>query len=111
MEPPPPRFSVAHYGDAINHVLAVSGDIDIFTTPEFVTALEEAVGAERVIVDLSDCRYIDSTGISALFRWQQKTEGKIRLVVGEQDIIRRIFQVTRVDQFIEIFPSLAAAKA
>jgi anti-anti-sigma factor len=111
MEPTPPPFSVAHYRDAINHVLAVSGDIDIFTTPNFVTALEQAVGAERVIVDLSDCRYIDSTGISALFRWQQKTKGKIRLVVGEQDMIRRILQVARVDTFIEIFPSVAAAKA
>jgi anti-anti-sigma factor len=108
--PTPTPFSVALDGDAINRVLAVSGDIDIFTTPDFVTALEQTVGAERVIVDLSACRYIDSTGISALFRWQQKTKGKIRLVVGEQDMIRRILQVTRIDQIIEIFPSVDAAK-
>jgi anti-anti-sigma factor len=111
MEPPQSPFSVVQHADAVNHVLTVTGDIDIFTTPEFITALDEALEAQRVIVNLSACRYIDSTGISALFRWQQKSKGKMRLVVGPQDMIRRILQVTRVEKFIEIFPSVDAAKA
>jgi anti-sigma B factor antagonist len=112
MEPPPQRpFSVLHHADDVNHVLTVIGDIDIFTTPDFITALDEALGAQRVIVDLTECRYIDSTGISALFRWQQKSKGRIRLVIGPQEMIRRILQVTRVDKLIDIFPSVDAAKA
>jgi len=104
-------FSVEHQAEATHHVVKVIGDIDIFTMPDFSDALEHAYGSPRVIVDLTRCGYIDSTGISALFRWQQSTEGKLRLVVGAQDNIRRILQVTRVDSFIEIFPSLEAAKA
>jgi anti-sigma B factor antagonist len=104
-------FSVAHHAEPSQHVVEVVGDIDIFTAADFGAALERAYGAPRVIIDLSRCEYIDSTGISALFRWQQSTQGKLRLVVGQQHKIRRILQVSRVDKFIEIFPSVEAAKA
>jgi anti-sigma B factor antagonist len=103
-------MEVVHHAEASQHVVEVVGDIDVFTTPDFSSALEHAYGAPRVIVDLSRCEYIDSTGISALFRWQQSTEGKLRLVVGQQDKILRILQVTGIDKFIAIFPSVEAAK-
>jgi len=64
-----------------------------------------------VIVDLSRCDYIDSSGISVLFRFQQSTQGKMRLVVGREDKIRRILEVTGIDKFIEMFPSVEAAQA
>ena len=111
MDPPRPPFSVVHHAETSQHVLEVVGDIDIFTTPDFSAALERAYKAPRVIIDLSRCGYIDSTGISTLFRWQQSTEGKLRLVVGQQGKIRRILEVTRVEKFIEIFTSLEEAKA
>lgn len=111
MDPPRSPFFVAHHTETTEHTVEVIGDIDIFTTPDFIAALENAYGAPRVIIDLSRCGYIDSTGISALFRWQQSMQGKLRLVVGQHDKIRRILEVTRVDKFIEIFPSLEAAKA
>jgi len=111
MDPPRTPFSVEHHAGASEHVLAVIGDIDIFTTSDFSAALELSFGAKRVIVDLSRCGYIDSTGISTLFRWQQSTEGKLRLVVGRQGKIRRILQVTRVGDFIKIYPSVEEAKA
>ncbi len=104
-------FSVEHQAGASHHVVKVIGDIDIFTAPDFIVALEQAYDSQRIIIDLSGCGYIDSTGISALFRWQQSTQGKLRLVVGQQDKISRILEVTRVDKFIEIFPSVEAAKA
>ncbi|MGA3036331.1 MAG: STAS domain-containing protein [Vulcanimicrobiaceae bacterium] len=110
MEPPRNPFSVEHHADASQHTIAVTGDIDIFTTPDFSAALERANGAPRVIVDLSGCAYIDSTGISTLFRWQQSTEGKLCLVVGQHGNIRRILEVSGAHKFIAIFPSVAAAK-
>ncbi len=111
MDPPRSPFSVVHHAEAFMHVVEVIGDIDIFTMPEVGAALERAIGTPRLIVDLSRCEYIDSTGISALFRCQQSSEGKLRLVVRKQGKIRRILQVARVDAFIDIFPSLEEAKA
>ncbi|HEY1729226.1 MAG TPA: STAS domain-containing protein [Candidatus Baltobacteraceae bacterium] len=110
MNPPRTPFSVAHHTEASQHLVEVVGDIDIFTTPDFSAALQQVHDAPRVILDLSRCEYIDSTGISVLFRLQQSTQGKLRLVVGHQDKIRRILEVTRVDKVIEIFPSVEAAK-
>jgi len=111
MDPPRSPFSVRHHTGRSPYVLEVLGDIDIFTAPEFSAALELAHAAPRVIVDLSSCGYIDSTGISTLFRWQESTGGKLRLVVAQDHKIRRILHVTRVDSFIDIFPSIEAAKA
>jgi anti-anti-sigma factor len=110
MEPPQNSFSVAHHASESQHVVEVIGDVDIFTAPEFSAALEHAHEAPRVIVDFSRCGYIDSTGISVLFRWQQTTQGKLRVVVGNQATIKRILEVTGVGKFIEIFPSVKAAE-
>ena len=105
----PNAFTVEHHAEATHYVLRVIGDIDIFTTPDFTTALEQAIGSPRVVIDLSECRYIDSTGISALLRFQEQSRGKCRLVLGAQDMIRRILQVARVDKFITVYPSLEDA--
>jgi anti-anti-sigma factor len=109
MDTPPNAFRVEHRSEPTYHVVKVIGDIDIFTTPDFTAALEHAIGAPRIIIDLTESRYIDSTGISALFRWQQQGRGKMRLVLGPQDMMRRILKVARVDKFIQIFESVDEA--
>ncbi|MGH7716780.1 MAG: STAS domain-containing protein [Vulcanimicrobiaceae bacterium] len=109
MDTPPNAFTVEHRSEPAYHVLKVIGDIDIFTTPNFTSALEKAFGSPRIVIDLSECRYIDSTGISALYRWQQQNKGKMRLVLGTQDMIRRILNVARVDKFIQVYASVEEA--
>ena len=111
MEPPARTFSIEHHADSDCHIVTVLGDLDIFSTPDFSAALERALGTPRLIIDLSHCHYIDSSGISTLFRSQQKSRGKVRLVIGGQEMIHRIFKLTRVDKFIEIFTTVDEAKA
>ena len=49
------------------HVM-VSGDLDIATSPQLVSAVESLAGTEvqRVVVDLSRVTFLDSSGVSAL---------------------------------------------
>ena len=48
-------------------VVAVFSDIDIASVTQFRAALDTAVSAGKpVVVDLSACNYLDSTGISTL---------------------------------------------
>jgi anti-anti-sigma factor len=48
-------------------LVSVFSDIDIASVAQFRAALDDAVAAGKpVIVDLSACRYLDSTGISTL---------------------------------------------
>lgn len=48
-------------------VLAVSSDIDIASAAEFRGEIERALASGKpVVIDLSACNYLDSTGISTL---------------------------------------------
>jgi anti-sigma B factor antagonist len=76
-------FEVRIEGDAR---VVVSGELDMATSPELTSAIEALAntGEPRVLVDLSDVSFIDSTGISALVLAMAKVEvqGAV-LVLGQ----------------------------
>ncbi len=53
-------------GDA--YVIALAGEVDLYTAPEFKEALLEAIGdgAKTIVVDLTDTTFIDSTTLGVL---------------------------------------------
>ena len=58
--------------------IAVRGELDLSTAPELEGPLDEAVasGDAAVLIDLSECEFIDSTGIALIVRaWQQLDRG------------------------------------
>jgi len=86
----------------------VGGELDIASTPDFERAVEDALcaGIERVVIDLREVTFIDSSGINALLRLHGRaTAQEIDLVLlrpsGEAD---RIFTICA---FENLFPKLA----
>ncbi|WP_193373720.1 MULTISPECIES: STAS domain-containing protein [Nocardiopsis] len=79
-------------------VVAVSGEIDLYTAPqlhsELVDALED--GARRLIIDMSRVEFCDSTGmnvlLSAMKRAREK-EGDLELVAPKPAVMK-ILEVT-----------------
>jgi len=63
-----PRFQLHDLADGGEHTLALTGEVDIVAAP----AVEEAVsrlcveGTTRIVLDLSDVTFIDSTGLRAM---------------------------------------------
>jgi len=57
--------------------VVVSGDLDLATAPQLMSAVESlaASGARRVVVDLGAVSFIDSSGISALLRADRTLRG------------------------------------
>jgi anti-sigma B factor antagonist len=95
------------------HVVSVSGEVDLATAPELERALH-ALPEHRVaslIVDLTDCSFMDSTGLHLLIRTQQRFNGsRGRLaIVSPNPTLLRVFEITRLDQRFAIYPSRAAA--
>jgi anti-sigma B factor antagonist len=92
------------------HVISVKGEVDLATGPAF----ERALGAlpedskASVIVDLSDCGFMDSTGLHLLTRTQRRFDGRLAVVSPSRSVLR-VFEITRLDQVIPIYPSRAAA--
>lgn len=82
--------------------VAVRGELDLSTAPELDRVLEEAVAAQAsVLLDLSACEFIDSTGIALIVRaWQRldAQDGDARLVlcsVNRQ--VHRLLNITGVE--------------
>jgi anti-sigma B factor antagonist len=65
----PPQFSLNEQSiDDDRHVVAVSGEIDLFTAPELKSAVVSAIdaGRTRIVVDLSETTFLDSTALGVL---------------------------------------------
>jgi anti-anti-sigma factor len=98
-------------------VLTVCGELDMNTAPELQSHLEEALSDPdaSLMLDLSDCEFIDSTGIALIVRaWQRldRGGGQGRLVlccVNHQ--VRRLLEITGVDASIPMHEQRDAALA
>jgi anti-sigma B factor antagonist len=98
-------------------VVTVRGELDLGTAPELEGPLEEAVGAEEpLLIDLSECEFIDSTGIAMIVRaWQRLGNGdagRERVAIcSDNEQVRRVLEITGLEASIPVHESRDAALA
>jgi anti-sigma B factor antagonist len=90
--------------------------MDLHTAPRFQYAVERAVeneGISAVVVDLGDVAFMDSTALSALMRSQDTLgqQGISLRLAAPSKAVERIFSVTGLQDYFDIFPSREAAIA
>jgi anti-anti-sigma factor len=97
--------------DESTQLVAVHGDVDLKTARQFREALDEAASEakERLIVDLSEVPFMDSSGLAALIGAQNAVRESTRMIVISPPGLKRIFEVTRLDSMVTVVDSLAAA--
>lgn len=103
----PDRFK--HRSEGSDHVLTVTGELDIYAAPLFTSELAKSRNNERLIIDLTQCRYIDSSIIAALIVARKETSIPMRLVVAESSMVRRVLEMTQVNAVIPLFANLGEA--
>ena len=86
--------------------LKIRGELDATTTPDIRSVLDEiaAQSPERVIVDLSSLRLIDSSGVGgivSLFKRVRANGGNFE-VLGVCGQPKSIFKVLRLDRVFDI---------
>src|SRR3954454_11570559 len=96
--------------DPETHVVAVTGEIDLFTAPEFkqrVSAPIEA-GRTRVVVDLTRTTFIDSSSLGVLIGAHRrlKRRGGALSVVCDNEAIIKTFRITGLDGVFTLARSL-----
>ena len=112
----PPEFSLTEDAlDADRHVVAVRGEIDLFTAPELKQKLTDAIegGKTRIVVDLSDTTFLDSTALGVLIgavKRLRSREGALVIVNTDQNIAKT-FEITGLDQIFTIRPTRDEAVA
>jgi anti-sigma B factor antagonist len=87
--------------DSSGPVLALIGDLDLATGPDFERRLHEAEQPtpSRILVDLSGLEFMDSTGLTVLvqaLRFSEASGHQLILRRGPQQI-QRLFDVTGIE--------------
>jgi len=96
-------------------VIAVTGEIDLETTPalhEAVTAGIERTRGEPCILDLTAVTFLGSTGLTALVEATRLAEARrepLRIVVDSNRPVIRPIQITGLDDVLSLYHSVAEA--
>jgi anti-sigma B factor antagonist len=117
--PAPFEASAAEIENGVR-VIEVRGELDLSTAPDLEAPLDEAIAADHgsLLLDLSACEFIDSTGIALIVRAWQRVDGRAgngdsgRVVICcQNDQVRRVLEVTGLESSIAIFATRDEALA
>ncbi len=97
-------------------LLKLKGDVDMNSSPDVRGAFGEVFlqgrkSTKAFFIDLSQVRYMDSSGIATLVEAMQncmKQGSRLRLV-GLSPAVRDVFELARLASVFEIFPSITEA--
>jgi anti-anti-sigma factor len=113
--PPPNRVELTSAARDVA-VVALIGEHDLghFTALKSVLA-RAAVRARNVVVDLSDCAFMDSTTLRVVLHTHAvttKAGGALAVVVApEPGQVKSLAEIVRLDQILPVHASLDAAMA
>ena len=88
------------------YVISLSGEVDLYTAPEFKQQLLDVIGkgAKDVVVDFTNTTFIDSTTLGVLVggvKRLRQNEGQLSLVCSDRNITK-IFEITGLDRVFTI---------
>ena len=94
-------------------MVAVEGQLVVTNRQDFKQAILDEVeqGARTVIIDFTQSGYIDSSGLGALVSLSKRVRdagGDVRLT-GLNEDLRRLFELTRLDQLFPMYATRADA--
>ena len=100
------EFNVAEQQQGAASILAVSGELDLRTSPELEERLGHAFdsGAELVILDLRQIEFMDSTGLRVLLTAHQRAQesGRRFALVKGADQVERVLTLTGVRDLLTV---------
>ena len=87
-------------------VIAVEGELDMNTATDLERELEGPLAAAQspLLIDLSRCEFIASTGIALIVRAWQKLDHRFS-ICGIGDQVKRVLDVTGLEATIPTHPS------
>ena len=108
-------FSVTtRKGDGDVPILAVEGELDIYTAPEFQQQLLRLADleSEGLVVDLGRSTFLDASACRALLRAARRLgdHGAQLVVINRDAEVARIFDVMGLDEFLTVVGSREAAR-
>lgn len=97
-------------------IIVVGGEVDFEVSPQLKARLMRAIkaGSRRLILDLTDVTFIDSTAIGVLAGTVEKLDewggGSLSVVCNHEKVVQ-IFEITGLDSVVTIHASREDALA
>lgn len=108
------RTAVASLTDELA-LVSVWGELDLYTAERLQSRIDEAgaVGADTVLVDLSEVSFVDSTALAVLVQETKRLEGRGRtlVLVTNDPRTRRVVEVTGLNRVLRTHATLQDALA
>jgi anti-sigma B factor antagonist len=102
------EIAARHLGDQV--IFDISGDIDLANSPAMRKALLGEIkgkGGHKVFLNLSNVRYIDSSGIASLVEGLKasRDNGSRLILYGMNSSVREVMELSRLQKIFEIYDS------
>jgi anti-anti-sigma factor len=108
-------YQIDHDPIERGHLIVASGEIDIAATPRLSTVLAVAAARPggRLVLDLSEVSFIDSTALGTILKAaaQLDESGTLLAVVVPEGPVRRLLEMTNLTQRFRLFGTRDAALA
>ena len=104
-------FLPGHRSDQI--VVVPHGDLDLYASVAFCKSVLDKLesGATRMVLDLGEVRYLDSSGVGALIRLLQKARslgGEVR-VARLAGTPKKVLEMSNIISLLKVSPDVATA--
>src|SRR3954467_8340459 len=110
---PPVELSVTSRQEGTRTVIAVGGEIDVYTAPSLRERLNDlvAAGPADLAGDRDEVEFLDSTGLGVLVGGLKRVrsyDGTLRLVCSQEKILK-VFRITGLTKVFPIHATLQEA--
>jgi anti-anti-sigma factor len=109
------RTEVEETSEALRAV-SVFGELDQATAPQLSETLQRVIdgGVGAVLVDLSDCEFIDSTGLAVLVRAREEitaADARDFAICCPNSQVRRLLEITGIEAAMGMYDTRDEALA
>jgi anti-sigma B factor antagonist len=95
-------------------VVVATGEIDLYTAPALRDSLIRAgESSSSIVIDLTEVTFLDSTGLGVMLGalGRARTTDRSVALVGPTDMVKRVLQITGLDQVFSTYARLDEALA
>ena len=92
------RISTERDGDSVT--IALFGELDLASADELDQAVRDCEETEigRVVLDLSNVCFIDSSGLRVLLKARKRMGPRLQFVPSRHDAVTRLLAITRTEE-------------
>lgn len=92
-------------------IIQLSGELLFTNASEIKEKIKAQIQSsdERLVLDLSELEFIDSSGVGVIISLLRRMEGERVIIASPQPKVARVFEITRLEKIVPIYATLEEA--